>query len=175
MRLSAPALAAGFLVAALGAAGLIRGAGSQGGDSAASTSSAAGPIVVVGAYVRAPVAPANNAAAYFTIYNTTGADDRLISVETGAGESAVLQVAGVGATMHAVSTGAVVHAHGSLVLTPGRGRVMIEGVFGTLKPGESVDFELDFQSAGPISVVAKVVAAGAKAPTGTSTPSGVPS
>jgi copper(I)-binding protein len=159
MRLSWPAIAVGAVVAALGAAGLIRGAVSQSDDTAGPSASAAGPIAVTGAYVRANVPPAKDAAVYFTVYNTTATDDRLVSVETGAGESAVVQVADAGGALHAAPAGVLVRAHGSLVLAPGKGRVMIEGVFGTLKPGQSVDLELDFRQAGPISVVAQVKAA----------------
>ena len=75
-------------IAAVGFAGLIRGAVPQavgGGLGGAATD----PIVVSGAYVREPASP-DVAAAYFTVYNTTGTDDTLTSVATGAGQSAAV-------------------------------------------------------------------------------------
>jgi copper(I)-binding protein len=151
----------GFVVAALGAAGLIRGAVSLASDSG--TVSAAGPIVVTNAYVRAPVPPTKTAAAYFTVTNTTGTDDRLLGVVTGAGATAVLHTVAAGGSMHAVAS-AVIPAHGSLVLSTGKGHVMIGGLFGTLEAGQTVDLELDFANAGPIDVVAPVLAPGSPVP-----------
>lgn len=163
MRLPWPALAAGTLVAAVGAAGLVRGAVPQASASGPSVS-AAGPIVVTNAYVRAPVPPSRTAAAYFTIYNTTGTPDRLTDVQTGAGASAVLHLLQPDGTMVAAANGVVIPAHGRFVLSTGKGHVMIEGVYGTLRPGQTVNLELDFQNAGPIAVTAPVVAVGAPVP-----------
>ncbi|HVU91031.1 MAG TPA: hypothetical protein VHC23_02285, partial [Jatrophihabitans sp.] len=83
MRLPWTAVAGGVAVAALGATGLIRGAMPQ--SAATSGNAPSAPIVVTGAFVRPPVPPSTNAAAYFTIYNTTGKADELLSVESGAG------------------------------------------------------------------------------------------
>ena len=60
MRMPWPAAVAGVAVAAVGAAGLIRGAVPQSAPAPASTSS--NPIVVANAYVRPPVPPTRNAA-----------------------------------------------------------------------------------------------------------------
>jgi len=165
VRLPWQALAAGVAVAALGASGLVRGAMPQ--SSAAGPSADAAPIVVSGAFVRPPLPPNKTAAAYFTVYNTTGQDDRLLSVETGAGADAVLHTSG----MTPRPEGVVVPAHGRLVLAVGKGHVMIEGVTGRLEPGQHVTLELDFANAGSIDVAAPVVAYGRPAPT----PSGAPS
>ena len=62
----------------------------------------------------------------------------------------------------------VIPAHGSLVLSTGKGHVMIEQLFGTLLPGQNVDLELVFAKAGPIDVSAAVIALGAPAPDGSS-------
>ena len=165
MRLPWPALAAGVAVAAVGASGLIRGAMPQ--SSASGPSTNVSPIVVTGAFVRPPLPPNQTAAAYFTVYNTTGQDDRLVSVETGAGTDAVLHTSG----MRPAPDGVVVPAHGRVVFAVGQGHVMIEGVTGTLKPGQQVNLELDFARAGSVEVAAPVVAYGRPAPT----PSGAPS
>lgn len=90
MRSTWPALVRGTLVLALGAAGLIRGAVLQ--SSAAGTVQAQQPIVVTGAYVRAPLPPSDLAAAYFTVYNMTSRPDRPTDEQTGAGATAVLHI-----------------------------------------------------------------------------------
>jgi hypothetical protein len=167
-----PAVAAGVVVAALGAAGLIRGAVPQSlASSSSNAPSTAGPIVVTNAYVRPPVPPTTTAAAYFTVYNTTSRPDRLLDVLTGAGATAVLHTTDSRGDMVADPNGAVIPAHGTLVLSTGKGHVMIGQLFGTLKPGQTVDLALDFQRAGTINAIAKVIAVGAPAPGGAS-PSG---
>ena len=167
MRIPWPALLGATLVAAVGAAGLIRGAvpvASAGGDSDAP------PIVVTNAYVREPAPPTDAAAAYFTVYNTTARADRLTSVYSGAGATSVLHTI-VNGTMTAAGNGAVIPARGSLVLSTGKGHVMIEQLFGKLVPGQSVNLELVFANAGPIDITAPVIALGAPAPGTTSVPS----
>jgi copper(I)-binding protein len=171
MRLPWPAIAGGVVVAAVGAAGLIRGAVPQSSAAAAGGTGADAAIVVTGAYVRAPVPPTQSAAAYFTVYNTTGAADQLLSVATGAGATATLHAEGADGSMTADPNGAVIPAHGHLTLSTGRGHVMIEQLYGQLKPGQHVDLELDFAQAGSIDITAPVIAVGAPVPS----PSGVPS
>ena len=164
MRLPWPAVLGGTLVVALGAAGLIRGAMPETAAAHGTTPSAAGPIAVTNAYVRAPVPPTDEAAAYFTVYNTTGTADRLLSVQSGAGESAVLHVTEGADMVTAPASGVVIPAHGTLVLQAGQDHVMIEHLIGTIKAGQSVDLELTFQNAGPISVVAPVLGLSQPAP-----------
>jgi periplasmic copper chaperone A len=170
MRWPWPAVGGGVLVAALGAAGLIRGAMPQSLASDNASPSAAGPIAVTGAYVRAPVPPTTSAAAYFTVYNTTAKADRLISVESGAGATTVLHTTDSKGNMTVSPTGAVIPAHGSLTLSTGKGHVMIEQLFGTLKPGQQVNLELDFANAGSIDITAPVVAVGAAVPSSSGAP-----
>jgi copper(I)-binding protein len=161
MRMPWQALVGGVAVAALGTIGLVRGA--QPVSTAAAPSSSAGPpIVVSGAYVRAPAPPTNSVAAYFTVSNSTDKPDKLIAVDSGAGETTVLHTAG----MTVNKGGAVIPAHGKLVLSTGKGHVMIEKLFGTLKPGQNVNLALTFQNAGEITVSAPVIALGAQPPTG---------
>ncbi len=168
-RPSLPVLAAG-LVAVVGLAGLIRGAVPQAAAGAGGLGGAASdPIVVSGAYVREPASP-DVAAAYFTVYNTTGADDTLTSVITGAGQDAVLHD-DVNGGMTVTPGGLRIPAHSSVTLSPGRGHVMIEHLVGTLKPGEIVDLELQFAKAGPVVVQAPVIAINAPAPTAAPVPS----
>jgi copper(I)-binding protein len=159
-------LIAAMLLTVVGLAGLIRGSEPQ---AAASGSAAAtgshephGPIVVSGAYVREP-ANAVNAAAYFTIYNTTGTPDVLTTVESGAGAQTTLHTETSGGMQQ--STGLTIPAHGSVTLSPGKGHVMIEKLYGPLKPGQSVNFQLTFAKAGELLLTAPVIAVAAPAPT----------
>jgi copper(I)-binding protein len=160
------ALSVGLALAAIGTAGMIRGSVSQSIPTSGSTG--ADPIVVSGAYVRPPAPPTQLAAAYFTVYNTTGVDDRLTSVATGAGATATLHTL-VNGVMTAISGGITIPAHGRLVLSTGTGHVMISNLFGPLRPGQSVNLDLTFQNAGQITVTAPVIALGAPAPTGAAT------
>ncbi|HEY7008885.1 MAG TPA: copper chaperone PCu(A)C [Jatrophihabitantaceae bacterium] len=160
MRMPWPVVVGGVALAVVGAAGLIWGAvpvRSGGGGT-----NNVDPIVVTNAYVRPPAPPTKTAAAYFTIYNTTGTPDRLLSVTTGAGAESVLHTAG----MKPAPDGIVVPAHGKLVLSTGDGHVMIEQLFGPLLPGETVNMNLQFENAGVVPVTAKVIALGAPVPTG---------
>jgi copper(I)-binding protein len=166
MRVSWPAGVAGSIVLALGAAGLIRGAVPQ--SIATTGATGAAPIVVTNAYLRPPAPPTQLAAAYFTVYNTTARDDELISVATGAGASAQLHKV-VGGVMTAVAGSVVIPAHGSLVLSPGTGHVMISQLFGPLSAGQSVDIVLTFATAGLITVSAPVIPYSQPAPGGTAT------
>jgi copper(I)-binding protein len=153
-------LAAG-LVALVGAAGLVRGALPQ--ATPASASPAGAPMVVSGAYVREP-ANGVNAAAYFTVYNTTADADVLTTVNSGAGAETTLHAETDG-SMSASAAGLTIPAHGSVTLSPGKGHAMIEKLYGALKPGQTVNLQLDFAKAGEMLVTAPVIAISAPAPT----------
>lgn len=157
-----PAAVAGAVLIVLGGMGLVRAAEPMPSPGAAGTTSSAEPIVVSNAYVRPPAPPTKSAAAYFTIYNTTGRADRLTAITTGAGASAVLHTAHMTAARH----GLTIPAHGKVVLSTGHGHVMIEQLFGPLRPGQTVNIELTFARAGTVEVTAKVIALGAPVPTG---------
>jgi copper(I)-binding protein len=163
MRLPWGAVVAATTVAVLGCAGLVRAAVPQTIASGGGTGTSP-PIVVTGAYVRQPAPPTDAAAAYFTVYNTTATDDRLLSVVSGAGATSVLHTL-VDGRMTVTANGAVIPAHGKLVLSTGGGHVMIENLFGDLVPGQNVNLQLTFAHAGPIEVSAPVIALEAPAPT----------
>lgn len=165
MRVPWPAVLGGTAAVAVGAAGLVRGAMPQHVAGAAATTSSSAAIRVTGAYVRAPVAPSTNAAAYFTVRNSTSHTDRLLSVETGAGAKAVVHAVGPDGSMSAASTLSV-PARGAVTLATGKGHVMIENVFPGLRAGQSVNIELDFANGGSVDVVAPVIAIGAPVPVG---------
>lgn len=159
MRIPLPAAVAGVAVAALGAAGLIRGAVPQSAPSAG-----APHLVVTGAFVRAPAPPTKLAAAYFTVRNDGGTADQLLSVQTPAAGEAMLHT-DVGGRMVALATGAVVPAHGTLVLRAGGDHVMLERLTATMRAGQRIVLALTFREAGTIDVTAPVIAPGAPAPT----------
>jgi periplasmic copper chaperone A len=142
------------LVALLGAAALARGAVPQAAASrgAAATSP---PIVVTGAYVRVPASP-SLAAVYLTIYNTTSEPDTLTAAIPGFGESATIH-SEVNGTMVENATGLVIPAHSSVTLKPTTGHIMVENLYGTLSPGQTVNLELDFFYAGPVLVNVPVI------------------
>jgi len=156
-----PLIAAAVVLLA-GLVGLVRGAQPQ--HQAKPPAAASPGIVVGGAYVREP-ANGVNAAAYLTVYNTTGAADQLLGVRTGAGAQASVHVenASGGMSQAAEST---VPAHGSLALTPGKGHLMIEQLYGPLKAGQTVNLDLTFATAGDVLVTAPVIGVTAPAPGG---------
>ena len=168
MKISVAAVAGAVLVAVLGGAGLAVGQTSPSSASAA----APGQVSVVGAYVRAPVPPTKLAAGYFTVYNTTSSPDKLLSVQTGAGATAVLHVGDASGDMTAMSANGVeIPAHGHFALSTGSGHVMIGDLFGPVVAGQTVDMTIEFQKAGTITVVAPVIGIGAPAPAGAAAPS----
>lgn len=146
------------LLAVAGLAGLVRGAEPQ--PSAANTAAdPQQPIVVSGAYVREP-ANGINAAAYFTLYNTTDTPDVLIAVSSGAGAQTTLHTDSM-----RPSAGLSIPARAAATLSPGKGHVMIEKLYGPLKAGQSVNFQLTFEKSGQLLLTAPVIAVTAPAPT----------
>jgi hypothetical protein len=144
LPLKAGALAAPVAVLAAGAALLVW----SGGDAEAR----AAKLTVSDAYVREPANPAE-AAAYFTIANTGGADDSLTAVTASTGHASLHTTNG--AKMVAL-TSAPVPAHGSLDFSPGGNHVMIDDP-GPLKPGTSVRLTFAFAASTPITVTAPVI------------------
>lgn len=174
---------AAAVVLAAGLVGVVRGAmpqstaASTAGTSAAAGTSMAGmegmspdmAIVVNGAYLRQP-ANRINAAAYFTVYNTTGTPDTLLSVASGAGAQTSVHTETAGGGMQTSDGGLAVPAHGSLALTPGRGHVMIEQLYGPLLAGQTVNLAVTFAKAGQVLVTVPVIAVTAPAPSPAGTP-----
>lgn len=186
-------------VAALGVAGLLRGAvplssaesasstashsahddsmagmdGMEGMDmgSATATASAAGsaptgasagiggPMEVTKAYVQEPASP-DVAAAYFTVTNNSGQDDRLVEVVSGAGESTTIH----DASMAPLPNGLALPKGKSVSFSVGTGHVMIQGLYGPIQPGQTVNLVLRFEKAPQLTVAAPVIAIGAPVP-----------
>jgi copper(I)-binding protein len=156
-------LAAGLAIL-IGMAGLVRGAVPRAVPVSAGSglAAAASPLVVGGAYVREP-ATADVAAAYFTIFNTSNRTDVLTAVTSGAGGQVTMHT-DVNGSMALTPGGLTIPAHGSVVLSPGKGHVMLEKLYGPLRPGQTVNLQLDFAAAGTVLVTAPVIAIGAPAP-----------
>jgi copper(I)-binding protein len=174
-RPPASVLAAAVVLVA-GLVGVVRGALPQ---STASASSDAGSsmsgmamgmlgmssdmsIQVMGAYLRQP-ANRVNAAVYLTVRNTGDTADTLLSVATGAGATTSLHSETDGGMQPAVG-GLPVPAHGSLVLAPGKGHVMIESLYGPLLAGQTVNLSLTFARAGQVVAIATVIGVTSAAP-----------
>jgi copper(I)-binding protein len=158
-------LVAAAVVVLVGLIGLVRGAVPQSVAGPSTGQDAPAGLVVGGAYVREP-ANGVTAAAYFTVYNPTGTADQLLSVTSGAGGQTSLHTEAADGSMQTM-TGLAVPAHGSLALTPGKGHVMIEKLYGPLKAGQSVNLQLSFAHAGQLLVTAPVIGVTAAVPTPT--------
>jgi copper(I)-binding protein len=150
------------LLTVAGAMGLLQGALSSYSITLTPPTGSPQPIVVSGAYVREP-ANGVNAAAYFTLYDTTDTPDVLTAVDSGAGEQTTLHTESFGG-MRQVSQLSI-PARGSVSLEPGRGHVMIDKLYGPLKAGQSVNLRLTFAKAGQVLLTVPVIAIGAPAPT----------
>jgi copper(I)-binding protein len=171
---------AAAVVLAAGLVGVVRSAQPQSTSSSTSTPtgslSMAGmdgmspdmAIMVSGAYLRQP-ANRINAAAYFTIFNTTSTADTLVSVRSGAGAQTTVHTETAGGGMAPASGSLTVPAHGSLALTPGKGHVMIEQLYGPVLAGQTVNIELTFAKAGVVVVATRVIGVTAPAPGSTTT------
>jgi copper(I)-binding protein len=175
-RPSAGVVAAAVAVA-LGVGGLVAGARDQAGgpapaasapgDPAAVAGTTVGDLTVTGVYIRQPASP-DVAAAYLSVRNAGADPDSLQSAYSGAARETSLHgrpgVVEPGA--HADSGPVPVPANGTVTLAPGRGHIMLEGLTGTLRPGDKVSLLLRFAAAGQVLVEAPVVAIGAPAPGG---------
>ncbi len=156
-RLPLPLIAAALLILA-GLAGFVRGSEPPAAEADTATVRQA-PIAVSGAYVREP-ANGINAAAYFTLYNTTDTAESLTAVQSGAGAQTSLHTDSM---RHSAALS--IPAHGSATLSPGKGHLMIEKLYGPLKAGQSVNLQLTFQRSGQLLLTAPVIAVTAPAPT----------
>lgn len=156
---------AAAVVMIAGLAGLVRSEMPQHSASPAPASNSPG-IVVAGAYVRQP-ANGVNAAAYFTVYNTTDQADQLVTVVSGAGAQTTLHLETGSGAMTLNAGGLTIPAHGSAALAPGKGHAMIEKLYGPVRAGQSVNLQLTFAHAGEVLVTAPVIGVTAPAPSST--------
>jgi copper(I)-binding protein len=157
-------VALAVVIAALGIAGLIRGAVPQSiasGSPAAPTSSVTEPITITNAYVREPAGP-GPVAAYLTINNTTGIADTLVAVVSGASATAQIHA---DASMKQSAGGLVIPPHSKVTLAPGKSHIMLDRLYGPITAGQIVNLELIFSNSGGFVVAAPVIGVTAPAPT----------
>ena len=125
-----------------------------------------GDLTITHPYARASAGPVKNGAAYFTVKNAGGGDDRLVGVKTSVAAKAELHThlhdGGV-MKMRPVEGGIPVPAGGEAVLEPGGHHVMLMGLNGPLFEGETIQLDLTFEKAGGVTIDVEVlgVAAGA--------------
>lgn len=111
------------------------------------------------AWARISLGPAEPTAAYFTITNTSGQADRLLSAS-----SPIASAVGIhqtttdasGMTGMSAMSGIDVAAGATVTLDPGGMHLMITGLTKPLNVGDSVELHLVFQHAGTIVVTAEV-------------------
>jgi periplasmic copper chaperone A len=136
--------------------------GSGAGPSAGGTATA-GDITVRGGYLREPYLP-GAASAYLSIANTGAQPDTLVSAYCGAARNTALRDVPGAAT--APSGLVTIGPRATLTLSPGHGRLVLSGLTGALRPGDSVSLLLTFQRSGQVLVELPVLAIGATAPDG---------
>ena len=113
-------------------------------------------IVIEDAYARSSGMMAASGAAFMTIENRTGADDRLIGAASEAAERTELHTheeddMGVMRMIH-VEEGFALPAGETLALARGGRHVMFLGLTEPFEPGESVTLTLEFETAGEVTV-----------------------
>lgn len=167
---------AGYLAAALavllGVTGLVAGARQRDGTDPGSATATGGgtslgALTVTDAYIRQPASP-DVAAAYLTVRNDGSDADQLSTAYCGAattttvhGGSAAMEAGGT-----APATPVPVPANSAVTLSPGKGHIMLDGLTGTLRAGDTVSLLLRFDKAGQVLVEVPVIAISAPAPGG---------
>jgi periplasmic copper chaperone A len=153
MRILLPAL----LAVALTTAALISFAWNADGATAG--------IVVIKAWARATPPGATTGAAYITLQNPGSTPDRLVNVTSAAAGSAMLHKTvedGGVSKMEAMSGD--IPAGSTLEMRPGGTHIMLMGLTGPLKQGETLSVTLDFETAEDVTVEAKIAPIGADGP-----------
>jgi len=120
---------------------------------AASVAQAASPIAVTNGQVRASLKGTPNSAAYMVIANSSARADALLSARCAcAGMVEIHRTEDTGAmSMMASAAPVAIPAHGRLAFSPGGYHLMLMGLKGPLKVGETQDITLVFQHAGAIT------------------------
>jgi periplasmic copper chaperone A len=124
-----------------------------------------GQLEVSDAWARATPAKAENGVAYLTI--TTPTPDRLVSVSSPVAKKAELhtmEMAGMVMKMRPLA-GLDIPAGQSVTLKPGGEHIMLMGLNGPLREGQSFPLTLTFEKAGAREVTVPVEKAGAAGPT----------
>lgn len=114
------------------------------------------PFRIADGYVRSVGANAMAGGAYMVIHNLSGADDRLIGVQTDASDLAELhghtEDANGVMMMRPIEGGILIPAGGQAVLERGADHVMLMGLHSGLAEGSQVRITLRFEKAGEFVV-----------------------
>ena len=126
----------------------------------------AGTLAVTGAWARATPPGAKVGAAYVTLENRGGADDRLLSIAGPAARAYEVHetVEENGMARMRPLDDLVVPAGGKLEMRPGSTHIMLTGLAAPLKAGDTVPLTLTFSLAGAVRVDFVVAPIGADAP-----------
>ena len=123
-------------------------------------------IVVSDAWARETVAGQTGGAAYVTIENRGGGDDRLVGASTLAAGAASLHSSsneGGVARMRPISGGLPLPARETVTLAPSGNHIMLTNLAAPLKRGQPLDLTLVFERSGRRTVPVRIVE-GAAAP-----------
>jgi hypothetical protein len=125
-------------------------------------------LAVVSAWARATPPRAEVGAAYVTVENRGGTEDRLVAAKSPAAATVVLhrsaEESGV-ATMRPLERAAV-PAGGRLEMRPGGAHLMLMGLSAPLQAGTRVPLTLVFEKAGAIVIEVEIAPLGAAGPIG---------
>lgn len=114
-----------------------------------------GDLEIEHPWSRATPAGAKVAGGYFTIVNTSGSPDRLLSISSDLSDKTELHEMGVKdgvMTMRPVTGGLEIPAGGKVALKPGGYHLMFIGLKQQPKQGEKFSATLTFEKAGTVSV-----------------------
>lgn len=125
----------------------------------------AGSLVIDTATASATIGRSSTTAAYLTIHNQGGEEDRLVGASSPIAERATLHISlevGGMARMRPV-TQVDLPTGETVAMTPGGGlHLMLEGLREPLREGATVPLTLRFERAGDVQVEAEVVGLGAR-------------
>ena len=118
-----------------------------------------GDLTIDAAWARPSIGKKGNSAAYMSITNKSGTQDRLIAVSTPQAGKAELHTHirdGDIMRMREVKGGIPVPAHGSVALKPGSYHVMLMRLASPIVKGSMLPLALTFEKAGTVTVHAPV-------------------
>ncbi len=116
-------------------------------------------IAIEQGWARATPAGAASGAAYLTIVNRGGGDDRLIEIAVEGAASATLHNSsheGGVMRMRAMPEGLAIPARSSVALAPNGAHLMLTGLAAPLRPGDKRNATLRFERSGPMQTMIMV-------------------
>ncbi|HMI41265.1 MAG TPA: copper chaperone PCu(A)C [Sphingomicrobium sp.] len=122
-------------------------------------------IAVENGWARATVAGQDSAAAYLTIVNKGGSEDRLVSVSVPRAKMAMMHASSMDAgvmRMRAMSDGLPIPAGATVELAPNGTHIMLNGLTTPLRAGEQLPATLRFAKAGTKAITIRVEEASAR-------------